>query len=166
MRFIINGLIALMLLGLLCGVMVYRTAEQHERSRHEAVRDDLRRLQREIMLQGTLKKVPVTDFGYPETVDPAWFKDDQPRNTLLSGVHPWLEIAHETDKALEHPREKIAASSKLAQFWYNPYTGRVRARIPASTSDAASLRLYNFINDANLPALFADAPGNARLDGQ
>ncbi len=43
---------------------------------------------------------------------------------------------------------------QLAQFWYNPNTGVVRARVPDSVSDATALRLYNRINDSTVSRVY------------
>ncbi len=43
----------------------------------------------------------------------------------------------------------------MAQFWYNPNTGVLRARVPADVSDATALKWYNHINGTNLTGIFA-----------
>ena len=65
--------------------------------------------------------------------------------------------AGEEIAALEHPVNLTASDYSLAQFWYNPNTGQVRARVPAGISDAAALGLYNRVNDCNVPDLFESA---------
>lgn len=163
MRFLVNALIALMILGLLSGMVYQRNLQQQQQQRLDDVRDNVRRLSREIMLQATLRRVELTDAGYPATVDPNWFEDDLPQNSLLGAAHPWLEIAHEDHRRLEHPPDRVAADTSVARFWYNPYNGRVRARVPFAMSDASTLKLYNYINDANLGALFEDDAADSLL---
>jgi len=166
MRIVINLLIGIMLLGILGGVMVHHTTTKQHQSELEMVRDEVRRFQREVLLQSTLRKVEINSFGYPVTIDPAWFEDNPPRNTLLGPRHPWVEIAHEQHDELTHPVEKIAGDRSAARFWYNPATGRVRARVPVSASDATALRMYNFINDTSLTTLFADDIAATPVTGQ
>jgi hypothetical protein len=163
MRFIINGLIALMVLGLLAGVMYHRDVQQQQQRLLDDTRDDVRRLAREIMLQATLRQVELTEAGYPKTVDPRWFEDDLPSNGLIIGPHPWVEVAHEDHRLLAHPPVKIAADQSMARFWYNPYNGVVRARVPVAMSEVAALRLYNHINDANLDTLYESDAGDSLL---
>lgn len=164
MRFVINGLIALMVVGIAAGVMYHRHEQQQWQGQIDQIRDDVRRFQRQVMLQTTLKHATANERGYPKTVEPSWFEDDLPRNTLLSQSHPWVEIAHEDERALTHPTIKLATQPEHSQFWYNPYNGHVRVRVPALTSDAAALELYNYLNDANLSRLFNDAAFNTMLD--
>lgn len=158
MRLLVNLLIALMLLGILTGVMVHRGYQQQEQQQQDDARDDVRRLQREVMLQSTLRKVELGESGFPLTINPGWFEEGLPQNNLISQAHPWLEIAHEDHRHLQHPPVKIAAERNVARFWYNPYNGRVRARVPGAMSDAAALRTYNYINDSNVTTLFEDDP--------
>ena len=94
------------------------------------------------------------------TIDPAWFAGDLPRNPLLGPGHPWLEIASAEDRDVIHPPERWAAGPDIAQFWYNPRTGQVRARVPAGIPDSKALKMYNYINDCALPNLFAEGTGD------
>ena len=86
--------------------------------------------------------------------DPAWFEHDRPVNVLLGSAHPWVEIAHEDQSHLKHPIDPVAHDRKQAQFWYNPSSGQVRARVPARPSDQTTLDLYNLINNSHLTSLF------------
>ncbi len=156
MRFVMNGLIALMVVGLCAGVMYHQNEMQQQKNRTDQVRDAVRQFQRQVMLQATLRTADLSDAGFPLTIDPAWFEEDRPENDLLPGWHPWVEIAHKDDRKRHHPSIKLATQPDHARFWYNPYNGVVRARIPATTSDAAALELYNYINGSNLTTLFGD----------
>ena len=44
--------------------------------------------------------------------------------------------------------------SAVAQFWYNPRHGVIRARVPMAMSDAETLAIYNQVNGSNLQSLF------------
>jgi hypothetical protein len=61
-----------------------------------------------------------------------------------------VDVASEAEAGADHPRNHMAASRSDAQFWYNPYKGMVRARVPDDMSEAAALRLYNRVNDSHL----------------
>jgi hypothetical protein len=50
----------------------------------------------------------------------------------------------------------VAASRMQSRFWYNPYAGVVRARVPQGASDAAALKMYNAVNVSRLRSLFDD----------
>lgn len=156
MRLLLDTLVALMLAAILVGVVFQsRTDSQVDQAR-ETTRLELRRFQQQIALQSALAKVERTERGYPVTIDPQWFQGSLPSNPLLGPEHPWVEIASPEQEDFMHPQERVASNKGIAKFWYNPHTGVVRARVPVGMSDNASLELYNFVNDASLPDLFAD----------
>jgi hypothetical protein len=164
MRLLMDTLVALMLAGILVGV-VFHTRTDHETDQtKQTTRLELRRFQQQIALQSALAKVERTERGYPVTIDPEWFQGNLPSNPLLGPEHPWVEIAGSDQQDLLHPLERVASNKGIAKFWYNPYLGLVRARVPVGMSDSASLELYNFVNDSNLPDLFADATKKRKGD--
>jgi hypothetical protein len=150
MRLLLNALIIVMASALaMGGWMHYRQLQEQDRV-VGLVRGEVNRLQREIMLRAALHQVELSESGYPATIDPSWFEDDRPINALLGSSHPWVEIAGPDEQSLDHPPDHVATRRMQAQFWYNPWTGIVRARVPHLPSDGAALKLYNTINDTNL----------------
>ena len=93
-------------------------------------------------------------------IDPDWFEGDLPENPLVGPEHPWVEIAPIADKARLHPSRLTTSLASVASFWYNPYNGVVRARVPVGISDARALDVYNEVNDCELETLF----GRQRFD--
>lgn len=154
MRVLINGLMVLMVAGLLAGVAWYHQKEWSTRSELDFVRGEVALLRQQIMFQAAMGEVELSLQGYPLTVDPEWFSSNLPDNPLLGTSHPWVEIADNDKWQQLHPAEPIATHKRLAQFWYNPANGIVRARVPAGISDAASLQMYNHINECDLKVLF------------
>jgi hypothetical protein len=157
MGLLYDTLIAAMLAAIFAIIVLHNRADSAENSARELAREDVRRFQQEITLQTALAKVKHDERGYPPTIETSWFNGQLPKNPLISPDHPWLEIAGTDQKDLDHPVERIAAEKSVASFWYNPCTGILRARVPAGISDSAALDLYNYINDCNLPELFATA---------
>ncbi|MCH8152174.1 MAG: hypothetical protein IH830_07360 [Planctomycetes bacterium] len=153
----IYSLVALMVTSVVAGVVLYGRAARGMEQRIVQTRAEVRRFQSQIMLQAGLEQAELTERGYPAAVDPEWFLGDLPTNPLLGPGHPWLGIANDSHSDLEHPVKLTASDHSLAQFWYNPNTGQVRARVPAGISDAAALGLYNRVNDCNLRDLFESA---------
>jgi len=127
-----------------------------------SVSDEVRRLRRMIAYHAGVADADINEFGWPTDVDPAWFDDDPPINTLLPRDHPWLEIASREDGALQHPPRIIALRITDAGFWYNPLRGIVRARVPAGISDQSALKMYNAINHTSATSIFHDAPEPAK----
>jgi hypothetical protein len=155
MRLLLDTLVALMLAAILVGVVFHNRTDREVNQARDTTRLELRRFQQQIALQSALAKVERNERGYPRTIDPDWFQGQLPANPLLGPEHPWVEVASPEQKDLLHPQERVAGSKATAKFWYNPHMGIVRARVPVGMSDAASVELYNFVNDANLPDLFA-----------
>ncbi|MHC4416462.1 MAG: hypothetical protein ACYS0G_14410 [Planctomycetota bacterium] len=149
----IDTLVALMLTGLLAGVVFHTRVERKMDEKIVLARAEVRRFQSQLNLQAALEKVELTQRGYPATVEPEWFLGDLPANPLLGPGHPWLEIAGKAHSNLDHPELRTASDHSVAQFWYNPYRGSLRARVPSGISDATALELYNRINECNLTSL-------------
>ncbi len=150
MRLITDTLVALMLVGLLAGVIIHH---RHKRDLEHRVRTTgaaVERFQMEINLQAAMEKVTLTKRGYPQSVKLEWFEGDLPKNSLMGDRYPWVEIASSSRRDRLHPVNRMATTFEVAQFWYNPYTGVVRARVPDSASDATALRLYNRVNNSDL----------------
>ena len=156
MRFIIDTIVVLMLAGIVAGFYFHYRSERQMEDRIELARKELTRFTQEIMLRGTLGEVPLNSRGAPQTVKPEWF-GRLPTNPLLGPGHPWLEIAGPSEASLAHPPNRTASDHSVAQFWYNPNLGVLRARVPAGIADASALKLYNRVNDRSLSSLFLSA---------
>lgn len=161
--------------GLLGGLGYY----QFDRSRmhtHEAqVSEDVRRFEQMLQLRAATKDVELNGRGWPLTIDPGWFGEAPPRNLLLSPDRPWVEVAQPEEAGLRDPVDRVALDDKLASFWYNPYQGVVRARVPLRINDEQTLALYNRVNATALDSIYskvrpepiraasqpADAPGES-----
>ena len=156
MRRFIDALAVLMVIGLLAGATMHLHKLNEAEQIRELARGEVHRLQQQVLRRAALTTVENRERGYPETIDPEWFHGNLPRNPLLGADHPWLEVASAGQRNLKHPPLRIASDSSLACFWYNPYTGIVRGRVPSDVSDAKALELYNRINDCRLSDLFGD----------
>lgn len=158
MRWAIDSLVAIMIAGIVAGVVLNMRQEDQHSVDKDVVRADVKRFQDQVTIQAAIGQVEMTDQGWPAIVHPEWFKADDggmPKNTLLGQQHPWLEIAGPGQADLVHPEDRVAADRRTAKYWYNPYTGTVRARVPSGISDAETLALYNYVNGCNLDSLFA-----------
>jgi hypothetical protein len=147
MRIVIDSLVAVMLAGVLASVIMFNREDGVEEHLVEQTREAVREVRQQLTLQVALEKTDLNDYGWPRTIDPDWFTSGLPKNTLLDeNARPWLEVAGIGDRDRDHPANIVASSKTLAAFWYNPYNGVVRARVPEGTTDETSLRLYNSVN--------------------
>lgn len=139
--------------------------ERTERSRIEAARQAIRTLERVLTVHGASGTVETSDRGWPLVVNPAWFGTDLPRNPLVTPDHPWLEVATLPQAHLTDPPLRMTIDESVAGFWYNPWQGVVRARVPVGSSDRSALNLYNRANGTSLDNIHGvmplDAPDSA-----
>ncbi len=153
MRLLMNTLVALMLAGILAGVIFFNRVQEAQASDTRGTVDAIRQIQQQLTLQVALERVEMTDAGWPRTVDTAWFPLELTDNGLLSPGHPWMEVAGPAQRHRLHPISITADDRSIASFWYNPYQGIVRARVPSGMTDAETLRLYNQVNKCGLTSL-------------
>jgi len=146
MRLVIDSLVALMLAGLLGGILLYQRSTEEESRDVELLRQSLRRIEQQIAYHSAVADTQLTGRGFPETIDPEWFAADLPRNVLANGPHPWLEVATAEQANLQHPPVRVMLDKSYAGFWYNPYQGVVRARVPSEVSDEQAIAIYNEVN--------------------
>jgi len=157
MRIVIDTLVALMLAGILAGVTLHTRDRQDDEMTAQSLQANVESLNREVQLRAALGQVDLSESGFPKTVDPEWFKEGLPRNPLLDDGRPWMEIAPIEQRDAEHPPDITPTTKLTASFWYNPYQGVVRARVPVGQSDTRTLMLYNFVNGTDLASRFPAA---------
>lgn len=162
MRYVRDLIILTMLLIIAAGVHWYqKTQAAEERTLQHAV-DGLRLLQQEVRLKAATRESDLNSRGWPMTIDPRWFPAGAPRNMMVDANRPWVELARPEEAALQHPPIRMTIDRSLAGFWYNPYQGVVRARVPVMVSDEESRDLYNELNECHLVSIFwiEEAPMN------
>lgn len=154
MRRLVDFFAVLTLIGLGAAIFYTQKDQYHQQAAVEQVSQAVRMFDLKIKYHAATEGAQLTARGWPVTIDPAWFEGAVPRNPLLSGDRPWLEIAGPHDAELQHPRLRLAVDDTLASFWYNPYNGALRARAPVTTSDQEALNIYNTVNRTNLTTIF------------
>lgn len=151
-----RDVVALLGAAALVGGYLYMQREQRDKDaligRAES---DLRRMDLEVKYRAASKSTELNSRGWPVTIDPAWFENQAPDNPLVDRDRPWVEVAGTQQADLIHPPVRMAVDSTMAAFWYNPYQGIVRARVPVMVSDEEATRLYNRINGTALASIFA-----------
>ncbi len=160
-RFIdVLALLAVLAIGLLAVIV-----EQSRRTDDQLVADAgqaVRRFEREVRVRAATDDVIINGRGWPVTIDPGWFSGAPPENPLLTRDRPWVEVAAPSQAHLLHPDSPVAFDSNMASFWYNPYNGVIRARVPHALSDRQALDLYNRVNGTALVSIFAPTPVPAK----
>ncbi len=146
MRLIVYSL-AVLAASIVAGLIVaQRTNDALEDTRALETLASVERLKLEIHVRRALETAELNEMHWPVRPEPEWFGETVPGNELLDRNRPWLEIAPASQAALLHPPERVATDESVAAFWYNPYSGVVRARAPRRVTDRKSMELYNAIN--------------------
>lgn len=154
MRLVIDSLIVIMLLAVLGGVvMLHQSRKQGERDLAQT-QQALSALHAQTAYQSTVKSAMAGHEQVLVYIEPAWFGEQLPKNQLISGDRPWLDLAPPGDLG-EHPPDPIILDDQQAAFWYNPTLGVFRARVEPQLSEAKTLELYNQVNTCQLLAFDA-----------
>ncbi len=153
MRLLIDTLVALMLAGLLGGILLYRQQDRTSEEQLDQVQQSLRLIEQQVVLHAAMADTDLTGRGFPTEIDPEWFSESLPRNSLAGAGHPWVEIAGRSQADLRDPPVRVLLDESYAAFWYNPYQGLVRARVPANVSDERALQIYNEINGTGIEVI-------------
>lgn len=154
MRRLVDIAAILLVAAVTVGVVYVRLDQQRDQATERAVRADVQRFGQEVQKRAATGETDINARGWPVTIDPAWFGGNPPQNPLLSADRSWVEVATPEQAYLLHPEVRVAADNTLAAFWYNPYQGVVRTRVPATLSDERALAMYNRLNQCALVSIF------------
>jgi hypothetical protein len=141
-------------IGLIAAVASFSSEQHKEKQALSRVSRDLDRFREALSLRAASDQGQVNARGWPITVDPTWFGSDPPRNAMVSPDRPWVEIATPEQASLKDPPVRLTLDGTVAGFWYNPYQGIVRARVPIQISDRKALELYNTVNGTRLDSIY------------
>lgn len=153
MRWILDAIAVMTLVALIGAVVMHRRTGSEREAQIEQTINELRRLELEIKYRAVTQETELNEVGWPMTVDAGWFEGEPPRNKVVSAGRAWVEVAGAGDANLLHPTVRMTVDDNMAGFWYNPFQGIVRARVPVMVSDSDSTALYNRINSASLASL-------------
>lgn len=156
LRRTVNVVTVVAAIGLVGGLGFYKVEEARRQAAVDDLAGDVSRFEQMVKLRAATKDVELNGRGWPVTIDPAWFDGDPPRNRLLTGDRPWVEVARPEDAHLRDPVVRVALDERFASFWYNPYQGIVRARVPLEINDKLTLDLYNTVNGTALTTIYQD----------
>jgi len=159
MRRIVDIAAVLLVVAVAAGVMYFRMERQRDEATERLVLADVQRFQQEVQRRAATGESTTNNArGWPITIEPEWFAGSPPQNPLLSSDRPWVEVAPTEQAYLLHPEVRIATDKSMAAFWYNPYQGIVRTRVPAMLNDDRALALYNRLNHCALSSIFQTEP--------
>lgn len=143
-------------------VVDYRHRVAQDALSLDATRSAVRLMQANVDLHTAIERGSLESIAFPPEIETIWFDEEVPRNHLLSGNRPWVEIAAADEIGLRHPRDPTVEGGQHAMFWYNPALGVVRARVPRTLADSDALTLYNEVNGSRLRELTVFAGSDER----
>lgn len=142
----------------LAGILIWHFTGEMRRERDvQAVRESLRSFETTIAMHAAAKDTSLTKNGWPATIEAFWFNNGPPLNILLGPERPWVEVATPEEAHLRDPNARVASDFRTAGFWYNPYLGIIRARVPYEINDENARVLYNQINGTNVTSIYGTA---------
>ncbi len=164
MRWIFNAFLFVLLIA--AGIVAW-SIHQQKLSELQKIKDAshaVDAIQSEINARSALENSPLNEFGFPPSIEAAWFVEGLPYNPLVDHERPWLEIATGDALFKHHPKDPVLRNRTSAEFWYNPRRGIVRARVPQMPSDRMSLQIYNQVNGTTLSDLWHSSPPSKETD--
>ena len=154
MRRVVDVAAVLMAVGMISAISWAIDGRMKSYQAVQKVASETERFRQMIAMRAAGSNADLNPRGWPKTIDPSWFTEGPPRNTLVTPERPWVEIATEDEAQLSNPMIRMTVNPSLASFWYNPYQGIVRARVPVTISDREALDWYNTINGTNLDSIY------------
>ena len=155
-HFLLNSLIGLLVTGVVASIMIHRHDKRLNQDQHERVHQALDQLQDKITIVGAMKMNSAGQESFPHEISPLWFRaEGLPTNVAVPGKQPWLDIAPQGDHS-DQPPDPVIVSADQAGFWYNPNNGVFRARVVPEFSQQATLDKYNNLNNTQLTSLPQD----------
>lgn len=154
MRWLLDAIGLVLVLAMLAGVVSFKRESQQRDASIQRACASRHRMELEIRYRSASRLAGLNARGWPKTVDAKWFEGAPPRNSLLPPEQPWVEIATPEQAGMRDPPVRMAVDESFAGFWYNPYLGIVRARVPVMVNDQEAVELYNRVNSRNLVSIF------------
>ena len=155
MRWVRDLALLLVIAALVGGVLVHLRRSRDQEQMVQQAAAEVMRMETEVRYRSATRSADLNTRGWPVTIDPKWFTESRPpMNLLVSQSRPWVEVAGPDQAGLLHPRARVAVEESLAAFWYNPYQGIVRARVPVMMSDEHTVEVYNRVNSCFIPSIF------------
>lgn len=88
---------------------------------------------------------------WPAAIEAAWFIGGEPRHAQNGYGVPMVQVV--TTDGLEHPADKVLKAGVGGAYWYNAEEGIFRARVSDQGSAAATLLMYNEVNNCDASGL-------------
>jgi prepilin-type N-terminal cleavage/methylation domain-containing protein len=151
---LVELMIVVSMLAILAAVVVPMFGTTSDVARTEAMASNAKSIKGLVIHHAGMRDVPLSVQGYPQSIDGTWFKmghlpDHSWTNTPID-VEVVSVATNEVYPAVKTFDPKVAGAKSA---WYNTANGRFVVRIPAQSSPAATLQLFNDVNKSGATAL-------------
>ncbi len=113
----------------------------------------VRLIRQKILYHAAVGDVPLSKEGYPNTIDPGWFRNGRlpqdvwtKRPLKIQTVHGRKDQIVPTRKTCKHPGNGGVGPHNA---WYNAATGKFFALVPEIGSEADMRGMFNLVNGRN-----------------
>lgn len=146
---LVEILIVVVILGILASIVIPQFSSATDQSKSVATASITRTVQSKIFEDYAM------EGEYPEEILAAWFVEGSlPHNPLAPEQRSPTVIYDDTAaQNATHPADKLVSTS--GAFWYNPNNGSFRALVPAQSTEAFTLQLYNAANSSQVSGIAA-----------
>lgn len=157
MRLFVDSVLAIMLIGVLATLLWFQHHQDDFIDEIAATQHSMQVIESQCLYRAAVGDVPAAGRGFAEKIDPTWF-DQRPVNTFFDHeAIPWVEQVADDQHEAWNP-SRIVGANRRAAFWYNPFRGVLRARVPMQISQQATVDLYNLVNGTSLRVDDVDWP--------
>lgn len=151
---LIELMIVVSMLAILAAVVVPMFGTTSDMARTEAMASNAAQIKSMIIHHAGARDVPLSPQGYPTSVDGAWFKMGHLPEHSWSNAPIVVEVVSAaSDQVYPAVKTFDPSVSGAKSAWYNTANARFVVRIPAQSSDPATLLLFNSVNKTGATGL-------------
>jgi prepilin-type N-terminal cleavage/methylation domain-containing protein len=143
---LVEVLIVVVILGILGAIVIPQFADASTDAKVSQLMTTVSIVQKQVDLKR------IEEGAIPAAIDAEWFArqelPEHPENSFGVAAIETVSTAN-----LRHPANKVLKAGVAGAFWYNATEGIFRARVVDMGSEAATIEMYNKINNASESAL-------------
>ena len=141
--------IVLVIVGIIAAIAVPRLSTSSVAAKAAAAAAAVCAIQQVIDVQTGLD-----DGEYPAAIDEAWFSGGHlPPSPFDIGATVKVRVSSAGSPEKLHPKSKIVTDTPPGAYWNDPDNGIVRARVVKLRTNAATVDLYNQVNQTAITVL-------------
>ncbi len=150
---IIEILIVSAILIVIAGIVYPLVAEIPRNVQTATMTGVVRLIRQKILYHAAVGDVPLSQEGYPNTIDPGWFRNGLIPQDVWTKRPLRIQTVHGAkDQTIpNHKTFKLPRSNRVGKHtaWYNAATGAFVARVPKIGSEADMREMFNLVNGQN-----------------